>query len=631
MITGNNIRKFILPVLIPVVMGCAQQGAPTGGPKDEVPPLVVRANPANYSINFDANRILIEFDEFLDMANFTRELIVSPPMEEKPIVKLRNKTLIIEFEEELKRDVTYTFNFGEGISDLNEGNVLLNYEYVFSTGSELDSLSIKGTLKNAFDLTVPESPIFVMLYIEHNDSLPLKEIPYYVGRTDKSGNFQVNNLRNDTYKLFVLKDGNNNFLFDQANEQIAFLDTTITVDGAYFRRLLLGSGMYDSTDLQPDTTLLETDTTGMSQDSIKMVLDSLEQARPDWNSIFVDLFMFEEVPVNQYITDYNREERESMELLFNFPLTDSFQFSPVYPGYVTASDFIPEYGRGGDSLTIWAADTSIASLDTLGFSVRYTGTDTLQNYVTVKDTLFFTFREKQQKRSASNQEEQNGAISVKTINNKGKQDIYKDLNFTIDHPVRKIDTKKFEFYIIPDTIEVPVNISPFIDTSHIRRVRIEHSWKEEADYRVVLYPGAIENVYGRTNDTIDRLFSIKPISEYGRIILTLENVEDTIIVQIFQGKRILRERCVTEDGSYEFQYVNPNTYRIKFIHDTNKNGKWDTGKYLEGRQPEKVEFVPVDVQVRANWDHDITYIMGSNSEVPSSGNEETGEEEPPAK
>ena len=112
-------------------MGCAQQGAPTGGPKDEDPPVLLEAEPENYSTNFAAKKIMLTFDEFLDMGNFTQELVVSPPMDEQPEIKLRNKTLIIEFEEELKEDITYTFNFGEGIKDLNERNVLMNFEYVF--------------------------------------------------------------------------------------------------------------------------------------------------------------------------------------------------------------------------------------------------------------------------------------------------------------------------------------------------------------------------------------------------------------------------------------------------------------------------------------------------------------------
>lgn len=615
---------MFLPLLAILIVGCAKQGAPTGGPKDEAPPVVLKTVPENYSTNFSSRKILITFDEYLDMANFTQELVVSPPMEEKPVVKLRNKTLIIEFEEELKGDVTYTFNFGEGIKDLNEKNVLLNYEYVFSTGDLLDSLSIKGTLKNAFDLLPPEPPIFVMLYLAQGDSLPLTDIPYYVGRTDKEGNFAVNNLREGTYKLFVLKDGNNNFLFDQPNEQIAFLDTSLTVDPEYYREILLSSGKYDSTDLyRPDTLILSVDTTGMSADSLKILLDSLEKTRPDFNSLFVDLFMFTEDQKNQYISAYSRDKRETMVLLFNLPLKDSFAFEPVFPLSLGSADLLADYGVTRDTLVIWTGDTTISSLDTIGLALKYTALDSLELPVTVFDTLTFAFREKKTKgKTTAKAGTEKKPLNVKTVSKAGKHHILKDLVFTIENPVGDIDPSLFELYVIPDTIEIPVEIYPTRDSTSLHKVRIKNAWDVEGKYRIVLYPGAITDLYGSTNDTLDRKFSIRPLSEYGVINLALDSVSGSVIIELYQGTNLVRKQQVENDGTYVFDYLDPATYRVKFIHDTNRNGKWDTGKYLEHRQPERVEFLPKDVKVRSNWDHDLKYSMGTNTSPPSAPEEE---------
>ncbi|MCF8352627.1 MAG: Ig-like domain-containing protein [Bacteroidales bacterium] len=601
--------------------GCAQQGAPTGGPVDEEPPVVLKTSPQNYSTNFEGGKISITFDEYLDMANFTQELVVSPPMEEKPVIKLKNKTLLIEFEEKLKEDVTYTFNFGEGIKDLNEKNVLLNYEYVFATGDLLDSLSVKGTLKNAFDLTVPESPINVMLYHSLEDSLPMTEIPYYVGRTDSEGNFAVNNLRAGVYKLFVLKDGNNNFLFDLPNEEIAFLDTSLLVDGAYFRRILQESGVYDPD--AADTMVLDVDTAGMGADTIAMLLDSLEQAKPDLNSLYIDLFMFTEEAVNQFISEYERKERHLMELQFNIPVTDSFAFSPFYPPTMVADDLIPEFGLNRDSLVIYAADTVAAAFDTIGLTVDYTVLDTLDLPYVRRDTLQFVYRERTIKKGSKKSTPVH--LQVSTIKNRGQHHIEKDILFTLNEPLKGIDPELFELYIIPDTIEIPVQAGIFIDTTHLRRVRLQNEWKEEADYRMVVYPGAISNVYGKTNDTIDVKFQIKPLAAYGRINLSLENVSDTLLIQIFNSKKMVRSRTVTTSEMFVFDFLDPGTYHIKFIHDRNGNGKWDTGKYIEGLQPEKVEFVPRKINVRANWDHGITYVMGSSAGPPASPEEEESE------
>jgi len=168
-----SVKYFWFLSVILVCWSCAQQGSPSGGPLDEDPPVVVKSEPPNYSTFFETNKILITFDEYIVLNSVNQELIVSPPMEEQPEVKLKKKTLIIEFEEALRINTTYTFNFGSAIEDLHEGNTLQNYEYVFSTGETLDSLSVKGTLQYAENLEKPEDPISIMLYSDLRDSVPL--------------------------------------------------------------------------------------------------------------------------------------------------------------------------------------------------------------------------------------------------------------------------------------------------------------------------------------------------------------------------------------------------------------------------------------------------------------------------
>ena len=313
-----SISYFIPLFLLALCWACAQQGSPAGGPRDEDPPVVVESDPPNYSTHFEAKRIEIKFNEYIVLDNVNQELIVSPPMEEKPEVKLKKKTLVIEFEEELKPYTTYTFNFGSAIKDLHEGNKLLNFEYVFSTGDVLDSLSVRGTLKYAEDLTQPEEPISIMLYNDLRDSVPITEIPLYVGRSDDSGVFSVNNLRADVYKVFALKDGNNNLLFDLPTEEIAFLDTSLIVRAEFARMLLLASGAIDSipeedafpvSDTVPLLDSLEPDSTDMPQDTIL-------NKGPDLNSIYIDLELFTEESDIHYITDYKREDRRRIEMVF---------------------------------------------------------------------------------------------------------------------------------------------------------------------------------------------------------------------------------------------------------------------------------------------------------------------------
>ncbi|NOR33245.1 MAG: hypothetical protein GQ579_01050, partial [Bacteroidales bacterium] len=171
---------------------------------------------------------------------------------------------------------------GNAIKDLHEGNILQNFEYVFSTGDILDSMSVMGILKYAENLEEPKDPISIMLYTDLMDSVPLIDVPLYVGRSNDSGVFSVNNLRPDVYKVFALKDGNNNFLFDLPTEEIAFLDTSLVVNADFARKLLGDSLVSLAT---PDT---------ISADSSGFVSDSIIDTGPDLNAIYIELMLFTE-------------------------------------------------------------------------------------------------------------------------------------------------------------------------------------------------------------------------------------------------------------------------------------------------------------------------------------------------
>jgi hypothetical protein len=215
-----NKYKFIFAILsLPILFaGCAKIGSPTGGPKDETPPKVIKSVPDNYSTNFDNKRIEIEFDEFIQLKNINQELVVSPPQKVKPVVRLRNKVMLIDLQEELIDSTTYTLNFGQAIVDNNESNLLENYQFVFSTGRHIDSLGVSGLIVNAFDLKPSEEPVTIMLYDKFYDSVPYLEIPTYIGKSNKKGYFEVNNLKSDTFKVFALKDKNYNLIYDLPDE-----------------------------------------------------------------------------------------------------------------------------------------------------------------------------------------------------------------------------------------------------------------------------------------------------------------------------------------------------------------------------------------------------------------------------
>jgi hypothetical protein len=533
-------------------------------------------------------------------------------MEEKPEVKLKKKTLIIEIEEELKPYTTYTFNFGSAIKDLHEGNKLLNFEYVFSTGDVLDSLSVRGKLLYAKDLTEPEDPISIMLYNDLRDSVPLTEIPMYVGRSDDSGVFSVNNLRADVYKVFALKDGNNNFLFDLPTEEIAFLDTSLIVRAEFARFLLLSSGAIDSIpeqvaqsvfDSLPQIDSLMSDTTGMAADS------TLNEG-PDLNSIYIDLELFTEETEIQYITDYKREDRRRIDLVFARPLTDSFAYQtlPVKaPGRI---EYLEHFSRERDSLTLWIRDSVHYKLDTLFIQMNYTVKDTANQFVTLTDTLRFTFREKttssRKKEPAKKPIEK---LQVNTIKSRGQQELHNDLPVTLNLPLQDVTDSLIKLYHIPDSVELELPFTTRRDTTRLNRAWISSQWESASKYRLLILPGAFTSIYPLKHDTINASFTSRDREYYGQIILTLKNVSGNTIIQLMSRDKVLLERSVDADGTYSFSNLSPQEYQLKFIHDRNGNGKWDTGNYLKKLQPEKVELLPITVTVRSNWDHDVDMTL----------------------
>ena len=225
--------KQIIPFIISAIIlfSCAQIKPLTGGEKDVAIPKEIESSPLNGSVVFNDETIVIEFDEYIRLTNVSSQLIVSPLMETPPEISIKGKKLVIKLKSKLAPNTTYSLNFGNAISDITENNIFPNYKYIFSTGNYIDSLSYSGTVINAFDQSAKEN-IYVLLYDQFEDSIPLKELPRYVALTDKEGKFSITNIANGKYKFFAINDINSNYLFDLPNEEIGFQNEIIFLDSS---------------------------------------------------------------------------------------------------------------------------------------------------------------------------------------------------------------------------------------------------------------------------------------------------------------------------------------------------------------------------------------------------------------
>jgi len=206
---------------------CAQITPLSGGKKDTNPPKALIYSPENTSLNFNAKTIEIQFDEYITLKDIANQFIITPQVKETPEIQIHGKKLKIIFNEQLLPNTTYKLAFGNAICDLNESNVLQNFEYIFSTGSAIDSLMLHGKILNSLDKK-PEAQILVGLYSqEASDSIIYKEKPLYITKTNSAGIFIFNYLPNMPFKIVAIKDQNKNLLYDGSEEQIAFTKNLI--------------------------------------------------------------------------------------------------------------------------------------------------------------------------------------------------------------------------------------------------------------------------------------------------------------------------------------------------------------------------------------------------------------------
>lgn len=224
------ITAFLIFYIISVLSsGCAQIGSPTGGIKDTLPPVLLKVAPAQRSVEVIGNKITFSFDEYIELQDVQSNVFVSPYQNASPIINSNLKTITVKFKDSLRPNTTYRINFGNAIKDINEGNVLKNLTYIFSTGSTIDSLRITGNVMMAETGKV-DSTLLALLYKNTDDSAVLKRKPDYIARINSEGNFEFNNLPAAKFKLYALKDGDGSKTYNAKTEIFAFIDKAINTN-----------------------------------------------------------------------------------------------------------------------------------------------------------------------------------------------------------------------------------------------------------------------------------------------------------------------------------------------------------------------------------------------------------------
>jgi uncharacterized protein (DUF2141 family) len=561
--------KLLAGILLAVALArCAHQGSLTGGPKDEVPPSLVEAEPPLHTTRFQADRVTVTFNEFIQLKDPGKEIFMSPPMKEKPEYKVHGRDLVIQFKEPFKENSTYTINFGNSVADFTEGNVLANFEYVFSTGDVIDSLYLEGKVVNAFDLKA-EPDILALIYSDDHDSLPLDSLPLNVppksaSRTDKEGKFRLNNLPPGKYKLVALQDLNSNFYYDLPNERFAFLDSLVTLH----------------VPTVPDTTQTE------EPDSSLM---------PDYGASIAEkelyeLYMFELADQSQKLLGKKRIGKNRLQYTFKVPV-DTLAVSLVDYVPERTDWYIPEFSKLNDTVDLWLRP---GLPDTI--RVRIFAGDS------IADTSRFVLALPERTGAKPKKDEVRHAKFTSSIK-AGSLDLYKQLNLVFTSPLQSLDSTLVLLKPGKDSVFISPPLS-FTDSIH-RSVQIHHAWIPGESYMITFNDSAFTDQEGLVNDSTTLNFKVRTAEDYGILIMQVEVTEGTgpyMILLLDQGDALLAEKVVNKSAQVTFDYLLPGKYKLKAIHDVNGNGRWSPGNYRSNLLPEGVQYYPGDVSIRANWE-----------------------------
>ena len=530
---GKKLANLGFLVVVSLIFShCANKGTASGGPKDELPPVIIKSIPENFSLNFDSKEIIIYFDEYIKMKDLQKQLLISPLMDPEPEITpvgSASKYVKIKILDTLQANTTYAFNFGESIADNNEGNIFPYYKYVFSTGDYIDSLSVSGIVTDALNKDVDDRITVLLFEVDSafTDSILYKQKPKYIANADSVSGFNLENIKEGTYLLAALNEENPNYTFQPKTDKIGYRRQFITVPS--------------------DTAYV-----------LKMFKESID-------------FKFKRA-----------KQVSSTKLAFG-------------------------YEGDGESL-----DVKLLSDVPEGFA-------SIVTKEADKDTLNYWFRPKLEVDSLVFELTNNKTIDTTVVKIKDfKSDslIFKSLNSTLKLketyklsatvPLDSIDATKVR---IKDKDSLFQNPTMVLD-AFTNTVDFDFEKTEKNNYTIEMLPGAFTDFYGAQNDTLNFKVTTKLQSTYGDVRIEIRNGVYPLIVELVDAKGMVVESSLSlEVSPVDFNEVTPGIYFLRVIFDSNQNGVYDSGDYLNKVQPERVSYAQEPVEVRAGWDTIEEFIL----------------------
>ena len=578
-----------------MLYSCASIGRPDGGPIDETPPRFIGSTPAAGALNNKRTKVSLVFDEFIKLEKATEKVVVSPPQIQQPEIKASGKRIQVNLLDSLKPNTTYTIDFSDAIVDNNEGNPLGNFAFTFSTGTEIDTMEVAGTLLDASNLE-PIKGMLVGLHSNLNDSA-FNKLPFdRVARTDSRGRFSIRGVAPGKYRIYGLMDADQNFTFNQKSEMIAFHDSLII------------PRMEERTRM--DTAWVDS----LTYDTI------VEKKYMHYLPDDVILRAFKEFNYSQYLIKSER----LIPHKFTFYFAGKADTLPVLKGlnFDEKDAFVIEQTTGrNDTIHYWIKDSLLYQQDTLRMSLTYLYTDTLEQLVPRTDTLRIVSKVSWKKLQEKKQEEKEKAEKEKKKKRKkgeeepepttflsmdvyapSAMDVYDYITLSFTEPIASFNDTALHVRQKVDTLWQDVPFDIMRDSLDLKQYNLYADWKPGESYAFEVDSTAFHGLYGLFTDKVKKEFTVKKLEEYGQIFFNITGADSLAFVELLDTQdKVVRTVPVVE-GKADFYYLNPGKYGARLINDTNGNGVWDTGDYAAKRQPEMVYYYPQVLEFKANFD-----------------------------
>ena len=577
---SHPLKKFLPLVPAALILGslmfpsgCANTTTPpSGGAKDTIPPVLTKVSPLPATVNVSRKaKLRFTFNEYVKIKD-ANGIYLSPPLERKPKSAIHGKSLDVSFESDLDSNTTYTLDLTDAIADNNEGNLFPGYTLVFSTGEKIDSMCLTGLVQDCNTL-MPIKGATVLLYKDHSDSAVFLKRPVAAARTDDWGFFSIRNIPDTLYRVYAIKDENNNNKYDPESERIAFLDSLLRPTIVY------NDSLYEFKKFDMKDTAL--------------CLARHAQ---------IELNLFRERPSKQYVVKKERVGPRTAYLTFMAP--DAVIHDMRVRG-LPREKLIHQFNLQKDSLELWVNDQRKMP-DTLHLVLKYDKTDSTGQLKPTEELIKLTYTKElraELMKMENNYRDRKHEDTIAIMTTTADPTTIEQYGFGIEfkYPLIEEGWDSLQFHSVnPRQQEAEGKVKVIRDSTNLRRFQImpTEPFQVGYDYYLKVPHRKFRDVNGFYNDSTQMKVTLPTDDKLSSITLELSGVHNRYLVELLTEKRdkVIRSFLIDRGGPVVFPYLKQGSYCIRITEDKNRNGLVDTGVLLEKKQPEKVRFFKLEDQ-----------------------------------